>query len=76
MIKMQFPQWTIKLIRSYLENRQVAFRIDKSISNVIRTKTRVPRSSVLGLLLLNLYITDPPITKYAKIGHFTDDIEI
>ena len=53
-----FSEDSLQLIKSYLTNRWQRTKINASFSNWTELLLRVPRGSVLGSLLFNIYIND------------------
>ena len=63
-----FSSKALQLILSYLSDRFQRVKIDATFSSWTQLSQGVPQGSVLGLLLLNVYLND--------LFMFMDDVEI
>ena len=61
------------MLRSYLTNRQQFFVVDQTNSSIRSINSGVPQGSVLGLLLLIIYVNDLPTCSDAGFILFADD---
>ena len=69
-----FSYSELKLIFSYLTNRNQRNRIDVTISNLENVKIGVPLGSIMGSLLFNIFINDIFLfLKYAGLTNYADD---
>lgn len=68
---LKLPNWIIKLVKSYLNQRAFKIKIEDSTTRIIQAG--VPQGSVLGPLLFNLFITDLPKLKHCKVAQFAHD---
>lgn len=76
MVKLHFPKWQTKLIKSYLHQREFEVTINNETSTTKQITAGVPQDSVLGPILFNVYIADLPELKYCKVAQFADDTTI
>ncbi|GFU80840.1 probable RNA-directed DNA polymerase from transposon X-element [Trichonephila clavipes] len=76
LITFKIPHPLIHLIRSYLTNRSFRIRINETLSNEHSVSAGCPQGSLLGPLLLNLYINDIPDYSLTKINLYADDTAI
>ena len=67
----------LQLVRSYLSNRQQRVKINSSFSDWKEIKIGVPRGSVLGPLLFNVFVNDIFwFVHRTKICNYADDTTI
>ena len=67
----------LHLFQNYLEKRTQFVEINKKSSNVLPINRGVPQDSVLGTLLLLIYIDElNDVSNFSKIHHFADDTNI
>lgn len=63
LIKLKFPRYIIKFIRSYLEKRYFQVTVHHAVSELYEITAGVPQGSVLGTILYAIYLHDLPQTK-------------
>ena len=72
-----FSRSVLKLIHSYLNERQQRVKVNGSFCTSKRTSLGVPQGSVLGPLLFNLYIYDDFYLGFdTEICNYADDTTI
>lgn len=70
------PTNLIKIIRSFLQNRSFAVKVEDKISTSRPILAGVPQGSVLGPILYNLYTHDIPTNDYSQKALFADDTAV
>ncbi len=73
LIKSKCPNYLIKTIHSYLQNRTFVFSYKSSISTVKTISAGVPQGSVLGPNLYNFFTHDTPKTNDTQLQMYADD---
>ena len=69
-----FGAQSLRLIANHLSNRRQRVKIGTTFSSWQKTKTGVPQSSVLGSLLLNIFINDfIYIIEQSEVCNFADN---
>lgn len=76
MIQYNYPPILIKLIYSYLQNRNLIVTVDGSSSTKRKVLAGVPQGSVLGPKLFNINLNDIPKFEKTKMSLFADDTAI
>jgi retron-type reverse transcriptase len=71
--KLKFSVYLIKLIISYLTNRNFRVSVESEMSTPREMQAGVPQGSVLAPVLYNLYISDIPITPGFHLALYADD---
>ena len=72
-----FSRSALKLIHSYLNERQQGVKVNGSFSTSKMTSLGVPQGSVLGSLLFNLYFNDFfYLVKETEICNYADDTTV
>jgi Reverse transcriptase (RNA-dependent DNA polymerase) len=74
--KLQISDYLLAIIFSFLNNRNFAVKINKSLSPPEKILAGVPQGSILALTLYNIYIHDIPENTNSTIGLFADDTVI
>ncbi|KAI5737904.1 hypothetical protein M8J77_000574 [Diaphorina citri] len=71
----RFNEQSVKLLKSYLENRPQIVKIGDKHSDPCLLNTGIPTGSILGPLIFLLYINDLPVNlpDYARTTIFADD---
>jgi len=72
-IKRHLPDYTHKLLESYLNNRVFAIRCDTTTFDDYIIKTGVPPGSALGPTLFDLYIADFPTNEQLTTPTIADN---
>ncbi|GFX63085.1 RNA-directed DNA polymerase from mobile element jockey [Trichonephila clavipes] len=73
LIKLQFPDYLIKIIHNFLHNRTFRVRVNNSYSNTGSCLSGVPQGSVLSPYLYNIYTHDFPQHSTVSTCLFADD---
>ena len=76
LIQSEFPMYLIKLVSSYLNDRQFSVKLGKSISNSYPCRVGVPQGSLLSPLLFSIYMSDIPSSSCVKIAQYADDTAV
>ena len=64
----------LRLIANYLSDRKQRVKVGSTYSDWLQTKTGVPQGSVLGPLLLNIFLNDfIYIVEHSEVCNFADD---
>ncbi|GFX69506.1 RNA-directed DNA polymerase from mobile element jockey [Trichonephila clavipes] len=73
LIKLQFPDYLIKIIHNFLHNRTFRVRVNNSYSNTGSCLSGVPQGSVLSPYWYNIYTHDFPQHSTVSTCLFADD---
>lgn len=73
MIKMRFPHYLIRIVFSYLKDRNFRVKLGNQLSDPISVNDGVPQGSVLGPLLFIIFMIDLPTHLNATLTIFADD---
>lgn len=73
LIKIETPPYIIKLIKSFLQNREFAVHVQNESSQTYTLKYGVPQGAVLSPILYNVYTYDVPVDPTCTILQFADD---
>lgn len=76
MLKFGYTHKMVKLIQSYLRNRQFYIALHDADSTLRNIQAGVPQGSLLGPFLFNIYVSDMPNLPETQIGQFADDTVI
>ncbi|GFW68457.1 probable RNA-directed DNA polymerase from transposon X-element [Trichonephila clavipes] len=76
LIKYDFPPPLIKLISSYLTDRNFSVRINDTYSSHRPTEAGVAQGTLISPLLFNIYVNDIPIHHNTTLCMFADDTAI
>lgn len=76
MFEQKYPNEIIKLIHSYLTNRNLEVIVNNKKSNKKKIRAGVPQGSVLGPKIFNIYLNDIPKFAKTNIALFADDTAI
>ena len=66
------PQPILNLIRSYIDNRRIVIAIKESKFETHYVDAGVPRGSILGSTLFNIFINDIPTTSSTHLAVYAD----
>lgn len=75
-IQLKLPEWIVLFINSFLSGRKFKVQINQEISEEKIIKAGVPRGSVLGPILFNVFIIDLQVPNPAKLALYADDAEV
>ena len=73
LIKMRFPHYLIKIVSSYLKDRNFRVKLGNQLSDSISVNDGVPQGSVLGPLLFIIFMIDLPTHLNTTLTVFADD---
>lgn len=76
MIRLGFPDYLIRVIISYLNNRSFVVSMDGQTSDPRPISAGVPQGSSLAPVLFNIYTHDIPKNDYTELFLFADDTAI
>ncbi|GFT43964.1 RNA-directed DNA polymerase from mobile element jockey [Trichonephila clavipes] len=70
------PPYLIKIIKSFLENRNFSVLVNHSYSPLKNISAGVPQGALLSPTLFNIYVNDIPRTSFSTICLYADDTAI
>ena len=76
LIKLEFPNYLIKIVNSYIRLRSMFVSYEGQNSCCETILAGVPQGSTIGPILFNIYIHDLPVPKNIYISLFADDLAI
>ena len=76
LVSLNFSNRTIKIIMSYLTNRDQYVQIDDQTSSKSPVHFGVPQGSILGLILFNIYVAELPSCIDSDSIQYADDTTI
>ncbi|GFT99336.1 RNA-directed DNA polymerase from mobile element jockey [Trichonephila clavipes] len=76
MIKLKFPNYLVKIIHNYLDNRTFNVKINSISSSIRNIAAGTPQGSILSPALYNIFTSDFPTTPSVSVCLFADDAAI
>lgn len=73
LIKLEFPSFLVKIIQSYLKNRQAFVEFQGAISEIFDIPAGVPQGSLLAPFLFNIFINDVKTPNNTELAIYADD---
>lgn len=73
---MNFPNYLIKLLISYLKNRRFRVKLGDTLTDPKAVNDCVPQGSILGPLLFILFMLDLPKHANTILSSFADDTNL
>lgn len=73
LIKMNLPHYLVRIVSSYLKNRNFRVRLGNQLSDPICVNDGVPQGSILGPLLFIIFMADLPTHLNTTLTVFADD---
>lgn len=71
-----FPQYLVKIIRSFLDSRSFRVRVGRTLSSQRFIPAGVPQGAVLSAALFNIYTSDIPQHCRTNIAQYADDVAV
>jgi hypothetical protein len=71
--KLKFSPFLLKMIQSFLEDRQAFVEVNQAKSSFFDIPAGVPQGSVLSPFLFNIYINDAPKINNCNLAIYADD---
>lgn len=75
-ISADMPPWMISIIHSFLTPHTFQVKINQALSTIKQTTAGVPKGSVLGPLLFNLYMADLKLQDPVQLALYADDAAV
>lgn len=73
----EFSPLAVKLMHSYLINREQCVAVGNQMSSFLGLAAGVPQGSILGPLLFSLYVNElPQLVKHCCVHMFADDVQL
>ncbi|GFV15999.1 RNA-directed DNA polymerase from mobile element jockey [Trichonephila clavipes] len=73
LIKINAPPQLILIIKSFLNNRSFAVRVNDTHSSTKQIRAGAPQGALLSPTLFNIYVNDIPKTRQTTVCLYADD---
>lgn len=71
--QMNFPSYIVKVVMSYLNERNFQVKVNSTLSDTKHIKAGVPQGGILSPILYTLFVSDIPKPRDCFLGQYADD---